>query len=54
VSATILAAKIVSEWDELSRESKTNRETYLRNLFIAQEIHVANKVIADITEEIKP
>lgn len=54
MSATILAAKIVLEWDELARESQTNRETCLRNLLMDHEIQVAKKVIADITEEIKP
>lgn len=54
MSATILAAKIVSEWDELSADSPVNRETYIRNLLIAFQIHVASETVADITKEIAP
>jgi hypothetical protein len=54
VSAAILAAKIVSDWGELSKDSAVNRETYLRNLLIAFQIHVAKETVSDITEEIKP
>lgn len=54
MSATILAAKIVSEWDELATDSPVNRETYIRNLLIAFQLHVASKTVADITEEIRP
>jgi hypothetical protein len=54
MSATILAAKIVSERDELSKDSAGNRETYLRNMLIAFQIHVAKETISDLTEEIKP
>ena len=53
MSATILAAKIVSEWDELSTDSPVNRETYIRNLLIAFQIHVASETIADITKDAK-
>lgn len=54
MSATILAAKIVSEWDDISKDSPINRETYLRNLLIAFQIHISKEVINDITEEIRP
>jgi hypothetical protein len=54
VSATILAAKIVSEWDELSQDNPVNRETYIRNLLIVFKKHVASETIAEITKEIEP
>ena len=54
MSATILAAKIVAEWDELAKDSAINREEYLRNLLVAYHLHVAKEVIHDITEGIRP
>lgn len=54
LSAQEIVERISANWEELSRDSKLNREDFLRNLLTGHEIHVAKKVIADITQEIKP
>jgi hypothetical protein len=54
MSATILAAKIVSEWEQLSQDSPINRETYLRNLLLQFQHNTVQATIEFITEDIKP
>lgn len=40
MSATIIAAKIVREWPELSKDNPVNVESYLRNLLLAFQAEV--------------
>ena len=51
MSATILAAKIVANWEELSRDSEINR---LRNLLQDFQHEIVSKTVDSIMGEIQP
>ena len=54
MSATVLAAKIVASWEELSRDSEINRETFLRNLLQDFQHEIVSKTVDSIMGEIQP
>lgn len=46
MSETLLAAKLASDWDELSRDSVINRENYIRSLLLIFKAHVLSEFAA--------